>query len=42
MSTVTRLIPAQLVTDLHATLARLRTARTVGDAHEATVSERRL
>lgn len=38
----TQLIPEALARDLTATLARLRTARTVGDEHEATVCERRL
>ena len=41
MTTAT-LIPRHIVDDLHATLARLRTARTVGDNHEAWRSERRL
>lgn len=30
----TRLVPAQLMTDLHATLARLRTARIVDPSHD--------
>jgi hypothetical protein len=40
--TPTRLIPTSVATDLAATLARLRMARTVGDTQEARVSERRL
>jgi hypothetical protein len=39
---IATLIPLHLRTDIVATLARLRIARTVGDEHEATVSERRL
>lgn len=39
MSTPTQYLPAQLVVDLHSTLARLRIARTVGDAEEEHVAE---
>jgi hypothetical protein len=35
-------IPAQLVVDLHSTLARLRIARTVDDRPEILIMERRL
>lgn len=39
---VTRAIPEQLARDLNATLARLRTARTVGDTNEERITGRRL
>ena len=42
MTTAARLIPASVAKDLHATLARLRTARLVGDHSEALRAERRL
>lgn len=42
MTTATRLLPDQLRIDIIATLARLRTARMVGDQQESVVSERRL
>lgn len=42
MSTPTQYLPAQLVKDLHGTLARLRVARTVGDVEEQKIAEHRL
>jgi hypothetical protein len=42
MSAPTLPIPAQLVVDLHSTLARLRIARTVDDKPEILIMERRL
>lgn len=42
MTAATRLIPLHLRTDINATLARLRIARTVGDEGEVRASERRL
>jgi hypothetical protein len=42
MSTPTQYLPAQLVVDLHSTLARLRIARTVSDTAEEQVAEHKL
>lgn len=42
MSAPTKLLPAQLVADLTATLSRLRRARVIGDWSEAHICEKRL